>query len=249
MDKLARDFIKYCGKNNLAKVNKCLSLGVDVNTVNESEDYNAGQTALMIACKNGCSSIVSRLVQVPGLDINYSETDGGYTAAHLACYNGHLDGSTECVVILAETGRVDWNKRDSEGKTPLHMGLDDNIDDIINIISKQPNIDYNVRTKDGKTLAQIAVDGPDAYVETFASLETFDCWNVPDKDGNTPIMWALKNRYGVETVKILLRCPRVDLSLRDKEGWSLVFRAIQFVYFGEKMVKTLQSSHSNNLCF
>jgi len=30
-----------------------------------------------------------------------------------------------------------------------------------------------------------------------------------------------------ELVEILLRCPRVDLSCRDRQGWSLVFRAIQ----------------------
>jgi len=84
-------------------------------------------------------------------------------------------------------------------------------------------------------------------VETLAALESFDCWNVPFagnlrsnnncncnrcamgrsiSKGNTPIMLALRTDK-VEILKILLRCPRVDLSLRDKEGWSLVFRAIQ----------------------
>ena len=64
-------------------------------------------TALMFACNAGNSAIVSRLVQVPGLDINYQDEDG-YTAAHVLT----VQGQPECVRILAETGRVDWNKRD-----------------------------------------------------------------------------------------------------------------------------------------
>ena len=229
MGELARKFIKYCDRNKLAKVNECLSRGVDVNTVSQSRPLacNRGQTALMVACKNGFSTIVSRLIEVPGLDLNY-ETEDGYTAAHLASGNGH----TECVKILAQTGKVDWNKRDSEGKTPLFWALEDVHWDTVDIIVKQPNIDYNVKTEEGKTLAHCV---PLPY-ETFANLETFDCWNVPDKEGNTPVMFAVKNE-GLEGVEILLRCPRVDLSCRDKEGWSLLFRAIQFGYIGEEMRK------------
>ena len=91
--------------SNLAKVNDYLSRGIDVNTVDGEK-----ATALMIACRQGYSAIVSRLVEVPGLDINY-EVDG-CTAAHLASFNGE----TECVRILALAGRVDWNKRDFEGR-------------------------------------------------------------------------------------------------------------------------------------
>ena len=180
---------------------------------------------------------MSRLLEVAGLDINH-EDEYGNTAAHLASYNGQA----ECVKILAETLRVDWNKAGEEGKTPLFMTLEmkeemmeNGCEDVVKIISEQPNVDYNVKTEDGQTLAQIAVDRPDDFVvETFANLETFDCWNIPDKKGNTPIMYALKNRF-TKGVEILLNCPRVDLNCRDKEGWSLVFRAIQIGNVGKKM--------------
>ena len=56
----------------------------------------------MIACNVGNSAIVSRLVQVPGLDINYQD-ENGTTAALLASLRGH----TGCERLLAETGRVD----------------------------------------------------------------------------------------------------------------------------------------------
>ena len=44
MAKLARDFMKYCELNNLAKVHDYLSRGIDVNTVDGRQE-----TALMIA--------------------------------------------------------------------------------------------------------------------------------------------------------------------------------------------------------
>ena len=54
-----------------------------------------------------------------------------------------------------------------------------------------------------------------------------------NRDGDTPVMWAFKLDMK-ELVEILLRCSRVDLSCRDEEGWSLVFRAIQRNKVGEK---------------
>ena len=83
-------FIKCCQDNKVEKLEECLSLGVDVNTVSG---------CLMDACNHGNPAIVSRLVQVPRLDINYQD-EYGNTAALMASWKGR----TECVRILAETG-------------------------------------------------------------------------------------------------------------------------------------------------
>ena len=144
-----------------------------------------------------------------------------------------MKGQTECVRILAETGRVDWNKRDRESETPLYFALCNGYSDIVSIIVQQPNIDYNIKTEDGETLGHAAVRGGDVKcVETLAAQETFDCWNVPDNRGDTPIMKALKEGK-TEIVEILVRCPRVDLTCRDSGGWSLVFRAIAYNEIGK----------------
>ena len=140
------------------------------------------------------------------------------------------------MAILAETGQADWNKRDKEGGTPLFWALFRGYSDIVNIIVQQPNIDYNVKTVDGDTLTQIAIWGQNVKcLETLAAQEKCKCWNVPDSVGDTPIMKALKLSSKTERVEILLRCPRVDLNCRDREGWSLVFTAIQMNKLGEKM--------------
>ena len=103
---------------------------------------------------------------------------------------------------------------------------------IVQSVVQQPGIDYNF-IYHGETLAQAAVVGGNVKcVEILAAQERCDCWNVPDSWGDTPIMDALM-RGKREILEILLRCPRVDLSCRDKEGWSLVFRAIQRNRLGE----------------
>ena len=98
---------------------------------------------------------------------------------------------------------------------------------------KIPGVDLSVKTEEGETLAQRAVEsGVVRSVEILAEQEKFDCWNVPDGKGDTPVMIALKEGE-TEIVKILVGCPRVDLTIRDKEGWTLVMRTIAGKELGE----------------
>ena len=161
---LEKDFIAHAYGNNLEGLNDCLTRGVDVNFKQEEQN---GRTALIISCSLGHSALVSRLVQVPGLDIDCEDKLTATAAHHASCW-----GRTECVRILANTGRVDWNKEDLEGRTPLYYALWQGHSDIVDIIVKQPNIDYNVKTEDGETLAHAAVWGGNVKcVETLAAEE------------------------------------------------------------------------------
>ena len=91
---------------------------------------------LMVACIRGNSARVSRLIKVPRLDINYQDQFGD-TAAHLASYHGH----TECLRILAHTGRVDWSKTDITGRTPLRRAEERGHRNVVEIL-KMPDIDF-----------------------------------------------------------------------------------------------------------
>ena len=131
--------------------------------------------ALIFACGTGNPAAVSRLVQVPGLDINY-QTEIGRTAAFFAS----VHRNTECLRILAGTGRVDWNKADKQGRTPLFWALmyGDSHSEIVDIIMQQPNIDCNVKSEFGYTLGHAAISGGVVKcVETLAAQERFECWN------------------------------------------------------------------------
>ena len=222
---LANTCLTIAAKNNnlelLEILLTCYTSGYlfDINTTSDTHRW----TPLIFACAHGNHDIVSRLLKVPGLDINYEDEDGD-TAAHLACYDGSYSGiRIQCVRILAETGRVDWNKRNQAGQTPLYLALFRGHSKIADIIMEEPDIDYSVKTEDGKTLGHAAVTGGnEKCVETLAAQEIFDGWNVPDNDGDTPVMMTLKG--GIEyLVEILLGCPRVDLdavSLEEEETYD-----------------------------
>ena len=178
LDQLVKEFHLSCQNNNVEKLRDCLARGVDVNLVDQdwsglniaayyghSETLDVllahpdieinkaanNATALLYTCRFGRAGILSRLVQVPELDINHQDEDGD-TAAHLACY-GYYSHSCinheRCVRILAETGRVDWNKRDNDGQTPLYFALLRGHSDIADIIMEEPFIDCSVKTEDG----------------------------------------------------------------------------------------------------
>ena len=206
--------------------------------------YGHDRPELLKNCYDGNSAIVSKLVKESGLDINFQD-EGGDTAAHLASITGH----TECLKILAETGKVAWNKRDRSGHTPLFWALYNGRSDIVDFIAQQPQVDYDVKTDHEETLAQVAVRrGGVECVETLGALDRFDCWNIVDSDGGTPIMKALKDGK-TELVGILLSCPRVDLSCKDKEGWSLLCRAFHRNDLGEKITPMIINHSLNNIIF
>ena len=92
---------------------------------------------------------------MPRLDINHQDREG-VTSAILASFRGY----TECLRILADTDRVDWNKT-GHGKTPLYWALSaaGEHPDIINILSSLRNIDNDVQYKvGGRVLSYLGSD-------------------------------------------------------------------------------------------
>ena len=178
-------------------------------------------TALMVACHFGYSAVLSRLIQVKGIDVNVNYQDvHGITGAMLTIERGH----TECLKILAKTGRVNWNMKNRWGLTPLHRAIHQ---DVVDIVVQDPNIDFNVRLKRDLTLAHAAVwVGSEKCVEALAAQEKFDVWNVPDVDGVTPLEVAIRGGK-MNMVQILLECPRVDLNFVNKYGNTPLMMAIK----------------------
>ena len=109
-------FIKYCTKNNLEKVQAYLTLAEDLE-----------------------------------FDLNAVDHIGA-TGAHWAAKAGH----TEVIRLLAATGLVDWNKRDSNGWTPLHLALLHVNLEVAEIILEQDDVDLTDLTNGGSTLALAA---------------------------------------------------------------------------------------------
>ena len=72
----------------------------------------------------------------------------------------------------------------------------------------------------GKTLARIAVEmGEEEDVRRLVEAGTVD-WNEKIQGEDPAIFWALKNER-FEMVRILLKCPGIDLKMRDRNNCSL----------------------------
>ena len=76
-------------------------------------------------------------------------------------------------------------------------------------------------------MLRAVINGNVKSVETLAAQEKCLCWNVPDNNnGDTPVLMALKENK-MDILQILLKCPRVDLNLKDEDGDSLIMVALK----------------------
>ena len=72
----------------------------------------------------------------------------------------------------------------------------------------------------GKTLSRVAVEvGEVEDVKRLVEAGTVD-WNETVQGEDPAIFWALKNER-LEMVKILIKCPGIDLKIRDRNNCSL----------------------------
>ena len=131
--------------------------------VNNTTRYESRQlTPLVIACQRGNSAIVSRLVQVPGLDINHQNVGigpGDLCGGATPLYWALMAKCSDIVNILVKQPKINYNLKTEVGETLAQAAVRAG----------------NVRC-----------------VETLIAQESFDSWNVPDWRGDTPIMIALK---------------------------------------------------------
>ena len=94
----------------------------------------------------------------------------------------------------------------------------------------------------GQTLARIAVEvGDQKDIKLLLESKTLD-WNVAAAEEDPAIMWALKNDK-IDLVQLLLSSPGINLEIRDREGWSLLFRAISRGNLGKFYEFKFQNLH------
>ena len=156
---------------------------------------------------------MERLLEESQTRLDYRDSSG-WAAVHIASWTG----SPGCVSALTSHPDTDWNLQTEWGGCPLYLALLRGHKDVVELLSGIPGLDYDLTTDTEVTLAEVAVrhGGPDC-VRHLVKLETFRCWNVEDRQGDTPLLWALKNDQ-LETVKLLLACPRVDHTVKDSSG-------------------------------
>lgn len=76
------------------------------------------------------------------------------------------------------------------------------------------------KTVTGKNRGRVAVEvGEEEDVRRLVEAGTVD-WNKQARGEDPAIFWALNNER-VEMVKILIKCPGIDLKIRDRNNSSL----------------------------
>ena len=110
-------------------------------------------TGLHYACMKNNWWTVSRLLQVPGVNITARDNRGA-TPAYWAVANN----SIESLAVLARDLTVDWwNYRSISGKTPLYVAIFHGHVEIVKILLQIQDQDFYVKTDEGDSLALLAV--------------------------------------------------------------------------------------------
>ena len=115
-------------------------------------------------------------------------------------------GDLSMLVVLLDAG-ANINKQNSMGHTALFLAAEN-----VNPLPKSVLLGQEDTTDDLSLVQHLLERGADK--------------DLGDADGVTPIMIAA-NKNKTKLVKILARCPRVDLNLTDSDGKTLIERAIR----------------------
>ncbi|KAK6636534.1 hypothetical protein RUM43_010196 [Polyplax serrata] len=194
--------------------------GVDTDAWGEGPD-GCYQTLLHKAIDESNQSIARFLIQ-SGCDLNTprrpspegrggDESHDGYTPLHLCCQWGLVD-----VVQALVEHDTEINKTDSEGKSPLHLAIENQHKDIISLLLCHPRLDLTVRDKSGLTPFAAAL----TYRNNKAAQAILD--KLPsaaeqfNNKGQNFLHVALQNNQ-VENVLFLLSI-KVDVNSRVKDS-------------------------------
>lgn len=136
----------------------CVNMLRDVVGVNWNVRTEYSTSPLTRAVECGRAGILQILLSVPpsNLDLNVTDSSG----RNIAQIAVEVDGGDRqrCVELLSRDGRVDWNKRNSQGDTPLHFCLKNDKTEMARCLINTPGVDLDIADSDGQ------------YPETIARL-------------------------------------------------------------------------------
>lgn len=121
---------------------------------------------------------------------------------------------------------VDVNARNADGKTGLHLAIQEGDPDIIRLLLGNARIDINARDANRRTALHLAVMDY-AYESVFdlAACGRTDV-NAEDAQGWTALRWAA--RHGRKSlIKVLLTAPAIAVNAKDAKGWTALRHAAE----------------------
>ena len=166
--------------------------------------------------------VAQQLLAHPDLDVNQGRLGSGGTALHLLASEDGGEANARVAKLLLAHPDIDVNLGRSDGTTALWLAAFVGNRGVVKRLLDHPGIDVNKAKEDGVTPLHAACHAGGGDPATQAEIVRL-LLSHPDTDvnrpatarGNTPLMTASMYHRN-EVVRLLLRCPRVDLDARDK---------------------------------
>ena len=191
--------------------------------VNQADDD--GDTAVILASKEGHTAIVQLLLAVEGIDVNQADKDG-WTALMQASKFGH----TAIVQLLLANPGMDVNKANNDGDTALMLASDKGRTAIVELLLAVEGIDVNHADDNGITallLAVVSNRGYTAIVKLLVAAPGINVNQEINKKGSTVLMLA--SEQGRENiVQLLLAVEGIDVNKADNDDGDTALSMASF---------------------
>ncbi len=119
--------------------------------VNANIKDNDGNTAIIMASKNGDLEVVHALLHHEGVGVNIMDNDG-FSALYYASEFGH----SEVVHALLHHEGVDANIKDNDGNTALIIACKNGHCEVVHALLHHEGLDANIKENDGYTALDFA---------------------------------------------------------------------------------------------
>lgn len=204
---------------------------------------NTGRTPLSHAVFYAHKAVVQRLLQVPGIDLNSEDVHGTavlWEALTLGMWEKKK--GADMVQQLLATGRVDLNRTDFLGQTPLHVAAKwkDEKPTLIQQCLNHPEMDPDAKCQEGFTpVLRAALAQNWAPVRLLLESGRVDInQQVPEslheRVGATILslaadaeeaLSAVRYQESIDIIKLLLSMPAIRADLQDSHGATPLSRA------------------------
>ena len=173
-----------------------------------------GETMIQVAIVKGLVEWVETLAREDRCQLNDPDEAG-----QTPILNALRMDEPGILEVLAADPRVDLCFRNNEGRNVAQLAIEKGDERCVEILSAQERQDcWTAVDEAGVTPAMMAVKYENLRcLEILAAQERFLHWNFADNLGETPVITAVISG-NIDMVRLLVKCPRVDLDVRDGAG-------------------------------
>jgi len=186
-------------------------IGLNVNAINPE-----GNSPLSRAAYMGYLETVHYLL-AHGADVTFVDRFGR-TPIHWVIMGGiRKSGGTEGAILkrLSEVRRLDPNRKDSDGNTPLMLAVESGSIDLIESLLKFPTIDVNVIDQKGVPLLSRAVQRSNSEILKILLKASNVNIDILDSEGRSLLYYAIAGGSLNQIQQILSLNPKTDTVTND----------------------------------